>query len=90
MGIKSFVRTSTNFFGNPDGTGVQEKLVVPQFKKVFSKNVKIIWDKLENGTDEDSLKELCECVKNARHNLEMLESSMREYSSYSDDKTDFI
>jgi hypothetical protein len=90
MGVKSFVNSSKTFFGNPDGTGLQQELVVPNFKKTFSKNVKIIWDKFENGTDEDTLKELMECVKNAKYNLEMLESTIREYSSYSDDKTDFI
>jgi trans-2-enoyl-CoA reductase len=86
MGIKSFVNQSKANFGEKQ----ELKLTVPEFKKHFSNNVKKIWDKLENGTDEDNLKDLYDLVKNAIGNLELLKHDLLDYSSYSDDKTDFI
>lgn len=86
MGIKSYVNESKGIFGEKQET----KLTVPVFKKHFSSNVKKIWDKLENGTDDDKLKDLYELVKNAIGNLELLKKDLLEYSSYSNDKTDFI
>ena len=87
MGIKSYVEESICREEDENG---EYKKSVPVFKKGFSKDVKELWDLIENGDDDIYLRELYDKANDVIGWLKFLRNDLNDYSDYSEEKEDFI
>lgn len=87
MGVKRYVNTTICREKDENGQG---KNSVTVFKKGFSKDIKDLWSLLENSEDDVALIKLYDKVKDSIQWLEFLKRDLLEYSSYSEEKDEFI
>lgn len=87
MCVKTYVETS--ICREKDESGKYKK-AVPVFKEDFSKEVRELWDMLNKPEKNKNLRDVYDKAGELIGSLNFLRNNLQDYSSYSDDESDFI